>query len=516
MRYLSEYEKSKQERMPILDMTRAFVEQNQGYFCIPGHRFERGMNPRLRDQYGEGLFRYDLTETDHLDDLHHAEGPILEAQKLAAELFGSDRCFFLVNGTTCGNEAMILTAVGPGEKILVPRNAHKSVTMGLILSGAVPVWIEPEIEEAFGTAGELSPELVEHFLEEQPDIKAVFLVSPTYYGICSDIRRLSEVCHAHELPLLVDEAHGSHLYFHPSCSEGAMEAGADACAQSTHKTLGSMTQTSMLHMQGNLLDQNRMDENLKLVMSTSPSYVLMAAIDASRQQMAMEGEELLTEAIKRAAQLKEGLSQMKGYRVLRKDRQDPLRVVISADAMGISGEELQELLYEKGKISLELADPVSIVLVITWGNTEEEITHLLHVLGEIQDEYFMRDECKEHSLPNAQDIHSVLDECKEHILPQETHDSSDRIHYTREHFPPEVACSPREAYYRKKESVPLEASVGRIAGELIAPYPPGIPVLCPGERITQPLIGYLKDCADRKCVLHGPADKSLKTIRVLV
>ncbi|MCQ2511563.1 MAG: aminotransferase class I/II-fold pyridoxal phosphate-dependent enzyme, partial [Lachnospiraceae bacterium] len=260
--------KNKQSRMPVLEMTKAFADENKGYFCIPGHRFERGMNPALREQYGEGIFRYDLTETDNLDDLHHAEGPILEAQQLAAQLFGSDRCFFLVNGTTCGNEAMILTAVRPGEKILVPRNAHKSVTMGLILSGAIPVWIEPEIEDAWGTAGELLPEKVDQVLNEQPDIRAVFLVNPTYYGICSDVEKLAEVCHAHQVPLLVDEAHGSHLYFHSAFPKGAMEAGADACAQSTHKTLGSMTQTSMLHMQGTLLDQNRMDENLKLVMST--------------------------------------------------------------------------------------------------------------------------------------------------------------------------------------------------------------------------------------------------------
>ena len=486
MRQLSEEMKQMQSKMPILEMTKAFVEENRGYFCIPGHRFERGMNPALREQYGEGLYRYDLTETDNLDDLHHAEGPILEAQQLAAQLFGSERCFFLVNGTTCGNEAMILTAVRPGEKILVPRNAHKSVTMGLILSGAIPVWIEPEMEDAWGTAGELLPEKVDQVLNEQPDIRAVFLVNPTYHGICSDVERLAQICHAHQVPLLVDEAHGSHLYFHSAFPKGAMEAGADACAQSTHKTLGSMTQTSMLHMQGNLLDQNRMDENLKLVMSTSPSYVFMAAIDAARQQMAMEGEMLLSEALQLADELREAVAQMPGYRVLKIGRQDLLRVVISADRMGISGEKLQELLYEKGKISLELADPVSIVLVLTWGNTREEIQHLIQILQEIQNEYMS-------------DPYKGLQEEELKELP-----------------PPQVAVSPRNAYYMEKETVSLEDAEGRIAGEMVAPYPPGIPVLCPGERITETLIGYLKKCAERKCVLHGPADETLQTLRVLV
>lgn len=487
MRYVSEESKEKQKRMPILEMTRAFVQENKGYFCIPGHRFERGMNSALCNQYGEGLFRYDLTETDNLDDLHHAEGPILEAQQLAAELFESERCFFLVNGTTCGNEAMVLTAVKPGEKILVPRNAHKSVTMGLILSGAIPVWIEPEMEEDWSTAGIVSPDKVNRFLTEDPDIKAVFLVSPTYYGICSDIRALSEVCHRHGVPLLVDEAHGSHLYFHPDFPEGAIESGADACAQSTHKTLGSMTQTSMLHMQGQLLDQERMDENLKLVMSTSPSYVLMAAIDAARQQMATEGQDLLEDAVQKADYLREKLQQFSGYRILKAKRQDPLRLVISADPMGISGEELQELLYKKGKISLELADPVSIVLVITWGNTWEEMHHLIQILQEIQNEF------------NKKEIQTPQRSGSKMELPV-----------------PKVVRSPRDAYYMKKESVPLEKASGRIAGELVAPYPPGIPVLCPGERITEPLIGYLKDCAARNCVLHGPLDETLQTIRVLV
>ncbi len=523
MRILSEKMKQKQNRMPILEMTRAFVQKNQGYFCIPGHRFERGMNPALREQYGEGIFRYDLTETDNLDDLHHAEGPILEAQELAAELFGSHRCFFLVNGTTCGNEAMILTAAAPGEKILIARNAHKSVTMGLILSGAVPVWMEPELEEEWGTAGAVRPETVEHYLKEQPDIRAVFLVNPTYHGICSDLKSIASICHAYGVPLLVDEAHGSHLYFHPSCPEGALEAGADACAQSTHKTLGSMTQTSMLHVQGNLLDADRMDENLKLVMSTSPSYIFMAALDAARQQMAMEGEQLLTEALQLASSLKTAAAAMPGYRVLETERQDPLRVVISGTPMGLGGERLQELLYQKGAVSLELSDPVSVVLVLTWGNTEQEIAHLIRVLEEIQAEQMLSAERM--SAPNGNqagnqagiqtDLPNTFRDASEKTGKSENHLSETQKNAYRHPALPEVAVSPRTAYYSRKESVPLEESAGRLAGELIAPYPPGIPVLCPGERITEAMIGYLRECAERNCTLHGPLDETLKTIRVL-
>lgn len=494
MRILTEETRQKQKRMPILEMTEAFIRENRGYFCIPGHRFERGVNSALLNQYGEGLFRYDLTETDGLDDLHHAEGPILEAQKLAAELFGSEQCFFLVNGTTCGNEAMLLTAAAPGEKILIARNAHKSVTMGLILSGAVPVWIEPELEEEWCTAGAVSPERVEQYLTEQTDIRAVFLVNPTYYGICSDLRRIAAVCHAHGVPLLVDEAHGSHLYFHPNCPEGALEAGADACAQSTHKTLGSLTQTSMLHVQGSLLDRELLAENLKLVMSTSPSYVLMAALDGARQQMAVEGKTLLTKAVRLADQLRTALKTMPGYRVLKTERQDPLRIVLSGMPTRLGGEQLQELLYEKGRISLELSDPVSVVLVLTWGNTEEEIAHLIKILKEIQ-----KEQITDRVFPALPPEDGTEEACLPSLKPPA----------------PRTAVSPRDACYSKKECISLEAAEGRIAGEMVVPYPPGIPVLCPGERITAELIAYLKECARRKCSLHGPADESLRTIRVL-
>ncbi len=525
MRIISEEEKKIQSRMPVLEMTEEFVENNQGYFCIPGHRFERGMNPVLRDRYGEGLFRYDLTETDRLDDLHHAEGPILEAQQLAASLYGSDRCFFLVNGTTCGNEAMILTAAAPGEKILVSRNSHKSVTMGLILSGAVPVWLEPEINEEFGFADVVSPEKVREHLERDPEIRAVCLVSPTYYGTCSDLRSIAEICHSHGVPLLVDEAHGSHLYFHSAFPEGALEAGADAVVQSTHKTLGSLTQTSMLHLQGSLLDPGRMDENLKLVMSTSPSYVFMAAMDAARQQMAMEGETILEEAFQKAEILKKELKALPGYRLLQAERQDPLRIVLSAWPMGIGGEELQRLLYERGKISLEMSDHRSVVLVLTWGNTIEELQHLIAVLREIHDEnrscfdsrvFSESDQAEKlHASAASREWETVENSRERDEIRSPRESDFEKAPALKALPAPDVAVSPREAYYRRKETVPLDSAAGRIAAELAAPYPPGIPVLCPGERITEPLIRYLKECVSRNCSIHGPADDTLQTIRVL-
>ena len=234
--------------------------------------FPEGLTPDFWRLPGKRCFPATLTEAEGLDDLHHPAGAILEAEQLAAELYGSRRCWFLVNGTTCGNEAMILSAVGPGEKIMVPRNAHKSAMMGLILSGAVPVWIMPEYCGEWGVFGGIRPETVEEGFRREPDCRAVFLVSPTYYGICSDIQAIADICHAPRRNAPGGRGSRGTSVFFGAVSPGALRQGADLCAQSTHKTAGSLTQSSLLHLQGNLADPERVDENLKLVMSTSPSY----------------------------------------------------------------------------------------------------------------------------------------------------------------------------------------------------------------------------------------------------
>lgn len=302
-----------QNRMPLVEALQQFREEAPAYFRIPGHRFERGLDETLN---GVSLAAYDLSEAEGLDDLHHAEGVIAEAQKLAAETWKAKKTFFLVNGTTCGNEAMVLSSVKEGEKIIVPRNVHKSVLMGLILSGATPVYVMPEYSTKWQMWGGVTPETIEKAFAETPDAKAVLLVSPTYYGLCSDLQAIAEICHCHNAALLVDEAHGSHLYFSEQLPLGALESGADACAQSIHKTAGSFTQSSFLSLGSGRLDEARVAANLQMVQSTSPSYLLMASLDAARRGMALHGKERMERALELGQRARQELAKIKGIEVL--------------------------------------------------------------------------------------------------------------------------------------------------------------------------------------------------------
>ena len=289
-----------QSRMPLLEQWKDLRDRSPLISGFGTPVFPEGLTPDFWRLPGEKMFSCDLTEAEGLDDLHHPAGAILEAEQLAAELYGSRRCWFLVNGTTCGNEAMILSAVGPGEKIMVPRNAHKSAMMGADLSGAVPVWIMPEYCGEWGVFGGIRPETVEEGFRREPDCRAVFLVSPTYYGICSDIQAIADICHAHGAMLLVDEAHGGHLYFSEQYPPELCSRGRICVPRAPTKPREAWTQSSLLHLQGNLADPERVDENLKLVMSTSPSYLLMASLDAARQQLALRGKEMMEEAARMA------------------------------------------------------------------------------------------------------------------------------------------------------------------------------------------------------------------------
>lgn len=518
-----------QNRTPLIDAMENFIQGEPAFFRIPAHRFDRGVDARALQLLGSKVYKADLTEAEGLDDLHHPEGAIRDAEELAAELFQADRCWFLVNGTTCGNEAMILAALQPGDKILLPRNAHKSVLMGVILAGAIPVWIMPEYLEEWQLYGVIRPSDVRDALEKDPDIKAVFLVSPTYYGIRSDIRRIADICHFHGVPLLVDEAHGSHLYFSEKLPEGAIQSGADAAAQSIHKTAGSMTQSSMLQMKSRLIDPARLDECLKLVMSTSPNYVLMASLDGARHALAMHGRAMMERALELAEKAAAGLESIEGIRVLHTPRTgipyDPLRLVFSAAELGIGGYELQERIYAIDHVSTELADFRNVVAVVTWANTEEDIRRLVEAVRKAA---VMRKGQKNESSegtavqdPAGADAGDEIDtEESSALVYEDTHlrmEEKELVQMVGSILQlPETVLRPREAFYAKKDTIPWSSSVvGMIAAEAVIPYPPGIPLLNPGERITEEIYRTVENYRRAGLPIHGPADPELETIQII-
>lgn len=484
-----------QNQTPLLDAIVDYTRERPTYFKIPGHRYEKGISPRWRQWTGDGIFQFDLTEAEGLDDLHCPEGVIKEAQELAAEIFHAKATYFLVNGTTCGNEAMVLTCAGEKEKIMVPRNAHKSVLMGLILSGAEPVYLMPRFDEKTGLCGSIMPEDVEEGFKKHPDCKGVFLVSPTYYGVCSNIRKISEICHKNNAILMVDEAHGGHLYFGKKSMgtdrlpQGAILQGADICAQSMHKVTGSLTQSSLLHVGSDRIDRGRLEANLHMVQSTSPSYLLMTSLDAARYELAMHGPQMLSRALELAENARSRINRIKGMHCYGKEiineniyDLDTTRLVISASDLGITGFELADRLYEEYRVGLELADEKNVVAVVTYANEREDIQNLVDALEKIAKNTIQRQEnIKNFSMPSV----------------------------------PEYVLSPRQAYFAPKKRISWENAKGKITGEALIPYPPGIPLVNPGEIITDEIWEYMEFYRREKLHFHGPSDKKLDTIQII-
>lgn len=473
-----------QTKTPLIDALKNFDKISPAYFCIPSHHRGKGASSSFTEVFGKTVLKYDLTETPLTDDLHEADGAIKEAESLASELFGSDRTFFLVNGTTCANEAMIISSVCEGEKILVARNCHKSVLMGLIISGASPVYIEPEISGVFSAFGSISPEKVKLAFKNHPDIKAFILTSPTYYGIGSDLQKIADICHSHGALLLVDEAHGSHFAFSDKLPKTALSCGADMVSQSTHKTLNSMTQSSMLHVKGSLVDISKVDAALKIVQSTSPSYILMASLDAARQNAALNGRTAVCRMLDITSYIRSALSSIDGVSCPENvDRNevfsfDKTRIIFSVK--GISGFSLSEILLEKYNICCEMADNYNVVSIIGSSDSYEDADRLINAVKEIA-ATVNTGKIKEFSLPPM----------------------------------PPIAMTPRKAFFAKSTRTNFKDSVGKVSAEMIAPYPPGIPVIYPGEVITEEIYEFISEAIKDGRHIHGFSDKSMETIKII-
>ena len=476
---------------PISKAMEAYAGDGALAFHTPGHKQGLGAHPLLKKLITASGLRQEVSLMEELDDLHEPAGCIKEAQELAADLWGAKESLFVINGTTGAIHAMIAGTLSPGDKVLVPRNAHRSIMGGIILAGAVPVYIQPDIDSRLGIAMGLSVEAVRQAVAANTDAKALIAVYPTYYGFCCDLGQIAELVHAAGMMLLVDEAHGAHLRFGRELPRQAIELGADVAAQSTHKLLGSMTQTSMLHMASDRVDAERIRQAAGLLQSTSPNQLLLASLDIARLQMAQEGQKRLDRAVELSQWLRQAINEIPGLYCPGREifgdgavALDWTKITVNVAGLDISGQEAELLLRHHWKVQCELSDPRNLLFIISMADTPKEAGRLLQVLREMAD-------CHQGNINHVQDM----------------------LNMARMPVPVRRA-NPRQAFFAKARVVRLEQALGCIGAETIAFYPPGIPVLCPGEEITEELVEYIRHYQSQGLRLSGAADSTLQTIRV--
>ncbi|QED47384.1 aminotransferase class I/II-fold pyridoxal phosphate-dependent enzyme [Cytobacillus dafuensis] len=476
---------------PLFSGLLEHAKKNPIQFHIPGHKKGNGIDPEFREYIGNNALAIDLINIGPLDDLHQPKGIIKQAQDLAAEAFGADRTFFSVQGTSGAIMTMVMAVCGPGEKIIVPRNVHKSVMSAIVFSGATPIFIHPEIDENLGISHGITTDSVARALEQHPDAKGVLVINPTYFGISADLKKIVEVAHSYNVPVLVDEAHGAHIHFHDDLPMSAMQAGADLAATSVHKLGGSMTQSSILNMKGNLVSAKRVQSILSMLTTTSTSYLLLASLDVARKRLATEGKELIDKSIMLAQSIRRRINEIEniycvGDEILETDAAhgfDPTKLIISVKDLGLNGFDVEKWLRENYNIEVEMSDLYNILCIITPGDTDYEADMLIKALTEL-----------------SAARHGLIEKLETQVLLPDI---------------PVLSLSPRDAFYAETELVPFDESEGRIIAEFIMVYPPGIPIFIPGEIITQENLRYIKTNMDAGLPVQGPEDYDFKFLRVI-
>ena len=481
-----------QRRTPYLDALREYAGRQRLPFHVPGHLQGRGASALLHETFGSGLLGIDLCSgVGNLDGF--VGSGLDEAQQLAARLYGADRTWFLINGSSVGNQIMLAATCHPGDVVLTSRNMHKSIISALVVSGARPVYLPPELDAENHVAHGVTPRTLSCMLDSHPETKAVLVVSPTYYGACSDVGALADAAHRHGVPLLVDEAWGPHFPFHPDLPPSALSQGADAAVTGTHKLLGALTQASMLHVRGDLIDPDRVEVVARMFQSTSPSCLLYASLDVARQQMATEGEDLLSEAIALAESARLELAAHPKLGVLDKRlvgthgvaATDPTRLCVNVTRTTRTGYEVERILAHEHGIQVEMSDFANVLANITIGHRREHVEALCEAFLAVAD-------APPHERP---DPHGFIERGLVVL--------------------PEQVCSPSTAFHAPQERVALGKAAGRVSAELAASYPPGIPVVVPGERLTSALVAHLEAQVAAGCRMVGPEDPALITIRVV-
>ena len=477
-----------QYKAPIYDALEAFRRQRVVPFDVPGHKRGRG-NPELVELLGERCLSLDVNSMKPLDNLGHPTSVIRRAEQLAADAFGAAHAFLMVNGTTSSVQAMVLSVVRSGQKIILPRNVHKSVINALILSGGVPVYVPARVNDRIGIALGMDPEAVEKVMEENPDAVAVFVNNPTYYGICSDLVAIAKLAHDRGMKLLVDEAHGTHLYFGEGLPINGIAAGADMTAVSMHKSGGSLTQSSIL-LCSDSMDPEYVRRIINLSQTTSASYLLLSSLDISRRNLALRGTESFERVSRMAGYARDEINEIGGYYAYGKELIDgrdvfdfdQTKLLVYTRDIGLTGIEVYDLLRDEYDIQIEFGDIGNILAYISIGDREQDIERLVGALEDIKCDYQKE--------------------------PEKT--------WVGDFIQPEMASGPREAFYAEKETIHLLNAAGRVSGEMVMCYPPGIPILTPGERISGEIIEYIHFAKEKGCSLQGMMDEEKETLSVLV
>lgn len=468
------------------------AKRNPIQFHIPGHKKGVGMNPDFRQFIGDNALSIDLINIGPLDDLHHPKGMIKEAQQLAADAFGADYTFFNVQGTSGAIMTMIMSVCGPGDKIIIPRNVHKSISSAIIFSGAIPVFIHPVMDPRLGIAHGITTSSVRTALEQNPDAKAVVVINPTYFGVAANLQEIVQVVHSFDIPVLVDEAHGVHIHFHEDLPMSAMDAGADMAATSVHKLGGSMTQSSVLNVQGKLVSPKRVQTVISMLTTTSTSYLLLASLDVARKQLVLHGQEMITKTINLANKARAEINQIPnlycmGEEIIDGDEStfdfDPTKLLVHVRDLGLSGFEVETWLRKEANIEVEMSDLYNILCLVTPGDTEENVEALVTALQQLA----TYNETQEKVTPVTIELPNI----------------------------PRLAMTPRDAFYAETELVPFDDSAGRIIAEFIMVYPPGIPVLLPGEIIAEENLNYIKHNKEAGLPVQGPEDFDFRFLRVI-
>ena len=472
---------------PIYEALRKFRRMRVVPFDVPGHKRGRG-NMELTEFLGEDCMNVDVNSMKPLDNLCHPVSVIKDAEMLAAEAFGAADAFFMVGGTTSAVQSMIMYACKEGDKIIMPRNVHRSAINAIILTGAVPVYVNPDVNHKLGIALGMSVAQVEQAILDNPDAKAIMVNNPTYYGICSDLKRITELAHSHGMLVLVDEAHGTHFYFGDNFPMTAMAAGADCASVSMHKSGGSLTQSSFLLL-GKNVNADYMRQVINLTQTTSASYLLLSSLDISRKRLALSGREIFAQTVEMAEYARAEINEIGGYYAYSRELIngdsiydfDVSKLSIYTLPIGLAGIEVYDLLRDEYDIQIEFGDIGNVLAYISVGDRKRDIERLISALAEIKRRF----------------------------------GKSGADMLTQEYISPVVAETPRKAFYAEKRSLPLEETAGEVCSEFVMCYPPGIPILAPGELITPEIIEYIKYAKEKGCQMTGTEDINIERLNVL-